>query len=205
MHEKSERHATNLASATLSYKTLNIIRKKMRIFKLSNIEFRRHSINLLIFSLGTLTSGFAFSTTMTVYPSTPKGKINKPIPIEMRFRGKVESITDWLPACSDRRYPQCTVVKPSIKIFDQNKVFLGYFNSKVTCTERSLITVRGVNYTSCRDPVVKFDLPAKSAAGTYTYTATRDVEMFAEDQSITFVVKVGPEDGIQAILPIILD
>lgn len=179
-------------------------KEKMPNYKLSDLKFERTLIKLFSFFLGILASGLALSTTMEVFPSNPKAKIKTTIQIEIKFKGKVEKITDRYEICP-RTNPVCPILRKSITITDQNKALVGYFNGVVTCTESYIITVRSINYEACRDPVIKVALPAKSSAGAYTYIATHALDMFADDMSTTFTVKVSSNDVLSAILPIILD
>ncbi|OEZ52331.1 hypothetical protein JAB1_01150 [Janthinobacterium sp. MP5059B] len=179
-------------------------KEKMLNYKLSNFKFEKTFIKLFSFFLGVLASGLALSTTMEVSPSNPKAKIKETIQVEIKFKGKVEKITDRYEICP-RTKPVCPILRKSITISDQNKVLIGYFNGVVTCTDGYIITVRGVNYEACRDPVIKVALPAKNSVGAYTYIATHPLDMFADDMSTTFTVKVGSNDAISEILPIILD
>jgi hypothetical protein len=178
----------------------------MKFFNFLNMKLDRLLIATFSIFLGTLVSASAFSTNMIIMPSSPAAKIDKRVALKVKFEGHVHSYTDVYQGCPRYMYREaCTMISPSIKILDQNKVIVGYFSGPVTCTERNKITVRNINYLSCKDAVVDVELPAKSVAGTYRYTAVRDADIFSESFSVNFDVKIGNDASISAILPVLLD
>ncbi|MGF6115888.1 hypothetical protein ABIE30_002961 [Janthinobacterium lividum] len=178
----------------------------MKICKFLNMKLDRLLIAALRIFLGMLVSGSAFSATMTIIPSSPAAKINERVVMKIKFDGKVNSLTDTFLACPGyMSREKCTMISPSLRILDQNKVIVGYFSGPVTCSDGGKITVQSINYFSCKGAVVNVELPAKSVAGKYSYTAVRDTDIFSESFSVNFDVKIGGDADISPILPILLD
>jgi len=177
----------------------------MKNIKLFKKKFKNPATKIFLFFFGALTSGLAFSTNMIISPNTLKGKVNEIIPIEIKFDGKVESLTMFSPICP-HQFTKCILLAPSVKIYDQKNVIVAFSGGPLTCGPNSgSIIVRGVIHESCNNTKVIVNLPAKSLAGKYTYTVKRESEFYAESFSSVIVVTVGANDAISAILPIVLD